>query len=392
MFRPLKKRLFIWGGLTALVLGVAALLLYSTFREPKYSGRPLSEWTAMLSSSKPEERQQAEQVLRGLGPDAVSELSEQVKRKSQVLGRLRDVAEKIVPDRVKPKLRRYFGKGKEVNSRYAATQALRLMGTNAHLAAPALAQALQDPNVLISSAAGQALGQIGPEAVPYLVEALNNPDYLVRANACSALAQLGTNSAPAVPKLTEFIRDETGPIVSSAAYTLSRIGAPIIPSVIPLLSSTNWTIRRWAVYSLAFAGPTVMEAMPQVIPMLLDTNEQVRWITVTAIGKIDVTSKAAGEALLYATRDSSSNVQVAAISELAFRPDIVIAEMPRFLQMLKDPSPAIRGQAAYALGQTGRFASNAVPVLKELLADPDQDVQSRAKKAIETIEASIAAG
>lgn len=387
----MQKRLFKWSFLLALAAFAAVLAFHWSNSEPAYHGKTISEWVASLNSGSSAQRLEAERALKAIGPAAVPYLSHTLSKKPGILDRLNRSIGTYIPAKLKKPFRKLFDPAELVMDKYAAAQALRIMSTNAQMAAPALGKALLDPNVLISDAAGRALGQIGPEAIPYLLKALDSSSYVIRANACSALAQLGTNSAPSVPRLIRIVREETGPIVSSSAYTLSRIGQPAVSSLMTLLDSTNSATRRWAAFSLGYAGPAAHDAIPSLLRILNDDNAEVRWMVVNAISRIDVLSEEVGNALMQAINDPDERVRASALGELANRPVIVIQRMPEFIAMLLNDSASVRAQAAYALGQTGEYAVKALPALKRLLDDPEFSVSDKARKAIETIRASVAA-
>ncbi len=370
----------------ATVLGVR----YAT-REPTYNGRTLGQWVLDVKSSDPKIRANAEAALRAMGPQAVKGLSFTLVKEPGLLTRFIQSLGRSTPRILKTPLHRVFNPGQQISDKYAAAEALKIMGTNAEAAVPALGRMLESPNVLLSSAAGQALGKIGPSAVPVLIEALDNGDYNIRANACAALGELGTNSAPAIPRLTKILVDDTGPIIGSASWSLSRIGSPAVLPLTQLLSNTNWLVRRWAVYSLTYAGVHAKPAIPAIVRLLQDTNVQVRSQAVIALSNIDWTSKESGEALLAATKDQDPDVQTAAINALGSRPDIVYERMPQFIELLDSPTPQMRGHAAYALGQLGEHATNALPGLRKLLDDQDQFVREKADAAIKSIVTSVAA-
>lgn len=61
------------------------------------------------------------------------------------------------------------------------------------------------------------------------------------------------------------------------------------------------------------------------------------------------------------------------------------ADIQALIKQLKDKDAFVRLRAAKTLGQMGEKAKEAVPALKEALADPDEDVQAFAKRALELI-------
>ena len=58
------------------------------------------------------------------------------------------------------------------------------------------------------------------------------------------------------------------------------------------------------------------------------------------------------------------------------------------MKLTKDESPDVRAKAAFAIGQTGAFGSEALPHLEALTTDTNAQVSASALQAIFTIEES----
>ncbi|MCI0539843.1 MAG: HEAT repeat domain-containing protein, partial [Verrucomicrobiales bacterium] len=66
--------------------------------------------------------------------------------------------------------------------------------------------------------------------------------------------------------------------------------------------------------------------------------------------------------------------------------------VPNLIPLLKDTDPLVRRLAAYALGQIGPKAKEAIPALKEALNDTERDVVTASINAIRAIDATAADG
>ena len=65
-----------------------------------------------------------------------------------------------------------------------------------------------------------------------------------------------------------------------------------------------------------------------------------------------------------------------------------VEAVPGLIKALETDTPANRISAAWALGEIGKMAEAAVPVLKNLLEDPDNILRNHARDALKSIERS----
>jgi HEAT repeat protein len=98
------------------------------------------------------------------------------------------------------------------------------MGHKAREAAPALGEALADPEVDVRMGSAMALESIGPDAapaVPALVKALKDREGVVRQRAAIALGSIGPAAQGAVPALVEAARWD--PVRPAADEAIKKI-------------------------------------------------------------------------------------------------------------------------------------------------------------------------
>lgn len=156
----------------------------------------------------------------------------------------------------------------DMNVRFWAVQELRSKGPQAKSAVPALAQALQD-NQMISWPAADALAKIGP------------------------------NAAPAIPALVAAIEREQGKGKTSdtggegpstfswlAGQALAAIGSASIDELVTLLAHEDRFVRMTAAHSLGSQGPQAQKAVPALNQALNDNNETVRRYARVALDRI----------------------------------------------------------------------------------------------------------
>ena len=373
----------------AIVVAFAALLLVTVVfwlnREPVHQGRPLSEWVSETRSRDPAVKKAALAALQAMDEQAVTHLAGSLNRDETVLERInRTIGDKI-PRRFKQMASGLLDVQRTVDRKREAVHALKMMGTNAQEAVPALGRLLRDPNVLLSSLAGTALAEMGPAAVPELISALDEGDYNVRANACSALGKLRTNALPAAPHLASILWTDTGPILGSASYALSRIGQGALPALEPAFKHTNWVTRRWAAYAVGFMVPGPVDAASSLYPLTRDPHPQVRLVAVQSLSRMHLSSPDGIAVLRERFGDPDPAVREAAIQGFANSPWMVLRHMEACIDLLRDPSPQVRGYAAQALMNVSPVSKPAVPELEKLARDEHPFVREKALLALKSL-------
>jgi HEAT repeat protein len=159
----------------------------------------------------------------------------------------------------------------EPSVRSYAAEALGKMGSVPADSADELGFAVLDTEKAVQLSAAGALANIGARArraLPFLVRALRSRDLEVVRGAAHAIANLGPEAQPAIPALIEILKhdfERPYDLVGlgrfqdrrCAAYTLSKIGAAALPSLLELLRSDEEELRSWAAKSLTWMGKSV---------------------------------------------------------------------------------------------------------------------------------------
>lgn len=385
----MKKRLAIAAAALFLLAILSMALLRSSDREPRFEGRPLSAWVEDLRQGNGEAQGKAVRALEAMGAEAAPYLADRIAPPRGWAHRFKARVGPHIPERIKRPLRRVFDPSKQMIDQHTAAQALALIGTNGRTAVPKLTEMLQSGNVLLTVSASRALAKIGPDALEPLTAALDSGDFTIRAAACDALGELGTNAAPAAPRLARIIQSESGPIVSSAVYALSRIGEPSIPVLLPLLKSTNWNDRLQAANALGFAGVAAKPAEPALVELARDEHPRVRAAAIEALGRIDPFSRTSERAALAALNDPFPEMRKAALQNLRFRPRAVRENASALIAALEDPAPAVQGAAALALTAAPAEAAPALPRLEQLaLQETNVILQNTALEALKILRST----
>jgi hypothetical protein len=155
----------------------------------------------------------------------------------------------------------------------ARPDVVRAIGAFGEDAAPAVsevAEALNDPNSQVRSAAAWALSQIGPKgaaAVPVLAKALSDSSPRVQGLAAIALKEMGAIAAPAVPDLVGALSDPVAYVRAAAAKALGAIGPAARAAVHPLAErllakDEQGLVLGSVATALGDIGPDAKDALP----------------------------------------------------------------------------------------------------------------------------------
>lgn len=249
-------------------------------------------------------------------------------------------------------------RGPMPTQRAAAQHQFRRLGLSARGALPYLIPLATDADAEIRLAAVGAVGAIGSAdeaSVAALSRAAADRDGRVQGEALTWLALLKTGASAAAPTLAALLGDEEPRIRSRAAASLGQVGVPAsaVPRLLELLADSSERVRADAAYALRRA-PHPERVVPALVRVLQDRSGGVAVNAALALGE-------AGRA---------SPLEV----------------VPALTSVLQGPRPAwVKAEAARALGQIGRPAAGAVPVLASALSDGDPDLREAVAWAIHQI-------
>jgi len=267
--------------------------------------------------------------------------------------------------------------------------------------------AAEDPRLRF--AVVRALGQIrSPAAVPLLLPLLGEPRKELRFAAVEALGQI--RAPEAVRPLVEALRDPDRNLRRAAAEGLGEIGDPqAAPALIVALEDEHWSVRSAAASALGrVASPKATLAL---VARADDPDDTVRRAAVTALGEVKdprASARLVGAlgdpALQAAAREALRRLGAAALPEMeqAFARGTLAADGRRLLvdlagrfedpaarrlllAGLEDQSPAVRAEAAAALGDGG-FREALRPLLDRKATDPSAEVRQAAASALRKLQ------
>lgn len=247
----------------------------------------------------------------------------------------------------------------------------------------------EDPFVRVMAARGLASLPPDPKiSDPIWQKALQGADETTVHHALDALATLG---APAVPRLIDVL--EQGKAREQIVYILGRIGpdaAPATPSLAKLVADKNEQLAHEAILALANIGPGAKDAVPALVQALQHNENETSTGIAYALGRIGPDASSATPVLMALLDSPDKTLALAcawAITQIQSNPTKAVPKiLPVLVAGLSGESPMVRRAAAEGLGTLGPAAGKALPALKKLADDPDDDVQDAAAAAIERIQ------
>lgn len=155
------------------------------------------------------------------------------------------------------------------------------------LCLPVLEEILFDPDeeAEVRSAAALALGKVGGDReFELLSRAVQDENITIKNYAVQALGILAREES--VPMLLEALKDSDNDVFASAAEALGRIGKPVVPHLIRLLSQgTAEDARCIAAWQLGTLQS--MEAIPHLVSVIRDDkNTELVALAIWALGEI----------------------------------------------------------------------------------------------------------
>jgi HEAT repeat protein len=356
------------------VLAVLAGIGWATLRlgEPKFEGRPLSSVLHSAFQNGPLETgnagvacpapgdeiqwAQAERALRSLGARALPVLLKMAMARPPTLGvgkLVEKIGETIARDPMRPGLSR-------LEKHQIAIWGIRLLGPQARPAIPKLIRLLDDTDSEVQWTALACLAGLGPEAeeaVPALLRRLSasksagpgstatrqTAAWIVKPTVW-ALGEIGSAASPAVPVLQQVTND-----FATVALIRIRRGSfqPFFERLRDTSDFTNWFDTVVEVEGL---GSNAEPAIPLLLAALECTNEDVRETAVSAIGALHRRPDLClGPLVGLLNTNTSSRENV--LHALSYFGPAAKPLAPEVARCLRDPDPAIRARAAYALGR-----------------------------------------
>ena len=321
-------------------------------------------------------------ALGGLGEPAVAPLMRAVRsadrriryRASESLGRIGPPALDPVIDVLSDS---------SPDTRCAASHALDLMHAGAAKAVPMLTPLLQTGSADLTRCVIQALGFIGSdEALGALRSELGVEEF--SPETLNALAVMRHRAEAATADVLPLLKSTDPSIRMIAARTLGEIAPPspvVVTELVASLSDVNSLTRQQAAHALGKLGPPAAAAIPKLRQVLApvggNEDRSMIFAAVEALGKMGAAAAEAVPDIIRFWVADDPTVRRASVEAIT---RIGPAAIPSLVAALRDPLAEIRGGAAWHLGELD--AGETVPALAEALRDQDAAVRAAARSAL----------
>ena len=237
-------------------------------------------------------------------------------------------------------------------------------------------------------------GTLAKQAAPALTEALADPDAGVQAAAADALGRVGPDATAATPELLKLVKSPDATVRRAAVFALGRVEPadkpPVAVALIALLKATeDDATRREVITSLGLLGESGGEVVPTLATQLLNPSAEFRLLTLDALGRLGPAVRGAEPQLVTlvqkdpdgAVRRVSARTLVKGLGDDAKRLVPLLAE-----RLATDAEFEVRVAMAQELGGLGALAVAAIPALRAAQRDPQIRVREAAIAAVKQIE------
>ncbi|MBZ0286787.1 MAG: HEAT repeat domain-containing protein, partial [Anaerolineae bacterium] len=238
-----------------------------------------------------------------------------------------------------------------------------------------LLTALQDADAQVRGAAGEALSRYKPlKAVQPLI-AMLNLDGERRDAAIETLSQMTSVARDDLfaALISESVKMRAGVV---RAFRQSR-DRSVIEILVGMLEDSSAEVRREAASALGISH--FPEALLPLCKALHDDDVEVRRRAVWALANFPILTSVTSQ-LIEHLSDSDAEVR-ARVAELLGKARNLEAAQP-LIGALRDPSPEVRAAATHSLSDNRNWDVDSVPVLIELVSDPDGQVRVAAVRAL----------
>ncbi len=243
---------------------------------------------------------------------------------------------------------------------------------------------LKDPDLTVQSKAIDTLIKLNDSnIVKYLIDILQDESEYVRRAAVEVLNEVG--NANAIKDLLNALRDKDWWIKVRAADALGSIGGPkVVEAVLELIKDEDEFLRRTAVEILNSVSDD--RAFKYLVDALEDEDWWVRERAADALANMN--DKRAVEPLLNLLNQKGESTQVAIKALTQLKDTRAIKPLISKLQQCDD---SMKHDILHALAELTdkQHAEDVENAMTQVMQSPNQDVQTAAAKAIQTMQANI---
>ncbi len=237
--------------------------------------------------------------------------------------------------------------------------------------------------------AAYELADLGPdakEAVPALIKALDDRDTQVWAEATGALARIGPDAAAAVDELMSHLGSRDRQRWYRTAHALGKIGEPALTRLRESLQSEASRLRAGSALALGWMGESAAPATNELVVCLGDEDDETRQQASDTLWKIGVP---AVEALQAALDHDSPVVRAGAAYSLAHLDSVPDAVAQRLRELVADENVDVRSRAIEALASVAAEDPANLPALVQAMRDSNESVGQAAVAACLSVSPSL---
>jgi len=269
---------------------------------------------------------------------------------------------------------------KDKTARNQTMALLAGMGSDAKDAVPALVKLANDPNGTVAQQAVATVMAIQPEAkdiIPVLMAHVDDKDYVWRMAAAADLKKIHTETAKAAAALVEMIPGAQPVFRAAVAKNLAGFGKEATGAVPMLLELLNETTIKQRIPIAEALGEIDPEQLPKAVAALEEVMKNHNPITgnlaALSLWKIDPKNP---QVMAFLQKNKQINhpaVRASTYATIKAMGPAGKEAIPLLNDGLADTNPDVRLEAAEALWAVIGPSPKIVPVLLELLRDPETD-------------------
>lgn len=376
-----NQRLILIVVTVVLVAGLGLIVLL--WPEPRlYQGQPLPSWCRTLAAGSPDAQQEAEAFFRQAGADLAPELARLLTVKDPGINRTVWGRARQWPQRI-----RQFALGRVAPPeaalvRQGAARALGLMGSAAHPAVPALAQALEHPDFPTALESASALGRLGPDAIPALLAASVSERASTRQLALYALGQTGPAAAVALPQVTKALEDPDPLVRARALEVLLRLGTPAFTALSQVLRQGGESEKAQVANHLAELQNNLRLVVPTLTQLTRHDSPAVRAAALRALAASRTSQRPVTQAVQAALQDPNVEVRLEAVRAFRYCSHNLPPSLPLLAKLLADDSTAVQTATLEWVAELSPATVELRAAVSDLTHSPDPAVAQAAKQAL----------
>jgi len=398
-------------------------------------GQPVDALLKRLSAPKPVDRVVALIEIGTLGPRAASAVPTLVRlfddpdpdvaqEAAKALGKIGDAALGALLARSDSRDRRV---------RRLAVAALAVGKCDRKRTVPVFLRALRDQDEDVRGEAVSGLGNSRDQAAlaPLIAVLRRDPSYQVRQQAASAFGQFGPAGRAAIPALIDVLKKEeekdtfeSRSLCSRIVDSLFGIGPDSIPSLTILLQSrkkypfacdrTLSVLRQFAFQDpkllrkplpvlreilgepgarqelvlriLEVMKQEAKDALPDIMALLPVAPNLEKTFAAAALYSITGSAKQPVSILVEVTRSKSAGDRFNAVRRLGEIGRPASAALPLLIRLCNDPDPNVRLAAVQELPNIDNASARVFEAIEARLEDPDQSVSRAAEMSLEKMQ------